>query len=215
MKAKEPQRAETYESLVCANRSVSIWYNSRLLLQMGKERKISDSIRKLEVELEEAQRKLSESEASSSAEVDPLDSFMMELKQSKPNKQSVNRLKSELIKLKQEHGNIIKLVNIAKPASLPPLVAQYASSSSGKSEKKSLPLFGKRKKIKLQLAKSESATVTQDGDEEDEDEEESTSVGDDEREERVPKPESKVEAKKKEGECASRDPSRAGTKVSF
>ncbi|XP_044262562.1 kanadaptin [Tribolium madens] len=154
IKAKVPQKAETYESL------------------MEKEKEISDCIRKLECELEECQKSLA-SVGTSSTEADPLDSFMMELKQSKPSKQSVNKLKSELIKLKQEHGNVIKLVNIAKPASLPPLVPEYASNSnSTKLEKKSLPIFGKRKKVKVQVVSKSEPMIVDDGDDEEEEEEE-------------------------------------------
>lgn len=155
IKAKLPQKAETYESL------------------LEKEKEISESIKKLECELDKSQRNLASSDTSSNTEADSLDSFMMELKQSKPNKQSVNKLKSELIKLKQEHGNIIKLVNIARPASLPPLVPQYASSSNTtKTAKKTLPIFGKRKKIKLELVSKSSEPMTiDDGDEEEEEEE--------------------------------------------
>ncbi|RZC32408.1 kanadaptin [Asbolus verrucosus] len=123
MNAKAPQKAETYENL------------------------------NLEMELADAQRKLASQDVVTNAETDPLDSFMMELKKSKPSKQSVNKLKLELNKLKQEHSNVIKLVNITKPASLPPLVAEYlAIANTSSSEKKALPLIGKRRKIKLQLS---------------------------------------------------------------
>ncbi|XP_063907034.1 kanadaptin [Zophobas morio] len=156
MSAKVPQKAETYESL------------------MEKEKSISSGIRKLEAEIADSQRKLASLDASSSAEVDPLDSFMMELKQSKPSKQTVNKLKADLVKLKQEHANVIKLVNIARPASLPPLVAEYATTSvkSLQVENKALPVFGKRKKIKVQLSVNKQSVEEQHANNEDEEEEE-------------------------------------------
>lgn len=78
---------------------------------------------------------------------------MQELTTPKLDKQTISKLKSELTKLKQDHSNVIKLINVAKPADLPPLVPHYASQSSTDttSKNKLLPIFGKRKKLKVQL----------------------------------------------------------------
>ncbi|KAJ8934387.1 hypothetical protein NQ314_013428 [Rhamnusium bicolor] len=111
MNTKVPQKAETYESL------------------LEKEKAVAASIADLEKQLAIAQEK-NNSANNSSNEEDTLDTFMKELKDSKPDKQTVSKLKLELTKLKGEHANVIRLVNIAKPASLPPLVPQYVSIPS-------------------------------------------------------------------------------------
>ncbi|CAH1173882.1 unnamed protein product [Phaedon cochleariae] len=133
MNAKLPQKAETYESL------------------LEKENVISSSISDLEKRLAEIQDSQN-STNNKNQEEDSLDTFMKELKQSKPDKQTIGKLKIELTKLKTEHASIIRLVNIAKPASMPPLVTNYAVPSTSKDVKSTLlPFYGKRRKLKVQL----------------------------------------------------------------
>lgn len=105
---------------------------------------------------------------------------MKELSDPKLDKPATSKLKLELTKLKSEHAKVIRLVNIAKPASLPPLVPQYGpSTSTGKDSKSTFPVFGKRKKIKVELPAKPSSSVpassddrAQEEEEEDEDDEE-------------------------------------------
>ncbi|KAL3276335.1 hypothetical protein HHI36_011718 [Cryptolaemus montrouzieri] len=131
MNAKVPRKAETYESL------------------LKQEQQLSESIKTLERQLIDVQQK-SNSTNNTSLEEDSLDAFMKDLKDSKPDKITINKLKSEIAKLKQEHGKIIKLVNLARPASLPPLVPQY-NMASAMSKSKGLPIFGKRKKVPVSV----------------------------------------------------------------
>lgn len=96
---------------------------------------------------------------------------MKSLKEPQLEKQTVSRLKSELVKLKQEYAQVCKLLNLAKPADLPALVPQ--SESSNKS--KLLPVFGKKKKIQIEkpvIAKPEQIQNNDDDDNEEEVEEE-------------------------------------------
>lgn len=145
---------------------------------MEKEKKVSGKISEIEKQLSKA--KAANLNESSSADEDSLDSYMKELKESKPDKQTISKLKSELVALKVEHINIVKLVNLAKPADLPPLVINSKSvgdqqGSSGVVKGKTLPLFGKRPKIKVQLPVKPSTDKTaenMDVDEEKEEEEE-------------------------------------------
>lgn len=70
---------------------------------------------------------------------------MKNLKEPQLEKQAVSRLKAELVQLKKEYANVTKLLNIAKPADLPPLTPQSNANKS-----KLLPVFGKKKKIAFQ-----------------------------------------------------------------
>ncbi|XP_044756683.1 kanadaptin [Coccinella septempunctata] len=152
MNTKNPKKAETYEGL------------------MEKERLISDSIRKVEKQLLEAQEKAKHSNRTKSEE-DSLDAFMKDLKDSKPDKTAISKLRSELARLKQEHAKVIKLVNIAKPANLPPLVPQYSSEVTGQTGKsKVLPIFGKRKKVPVVVQRKTSIPEKMDCDEDEEEE---------------------------------------------
>lgn len=97
---------------------------------------------------------------------------MQELKTPKLDKQTISKLKSQLTKLKQDHCNVIKLINIAKPADLPPLVPQYSSNASthAANKNKLLPVFGKRMKLKVQLPAKPKETLVQSNPAEDEEE---------------------------------------------
>ncbi|KAF5276730.1 hypothetical protein FQR65_LT03955 [Abscondita terminalis] len=155
MNAKVPQQPETYQSLV------------------EKEKSISIQIAQIENQLMLAKKGTDNSEAGGE---DPLDSFMKGLKELKPDKQTVSKLKSDLVFLKTEHINIIKLVNLAKPADLPPLVPSSIGpidqTEKTGSSKSILPLFGKRKKIKVSLPQKPSNILSV-ADDEDDDERES------------------------------------------
>lgn len=113
---------------------------------------------------------------STANEEDSLDSYMKSLKEPQLEKQTISRLKSELIKLKQDYAQVTKLLNLAKPAEMPALQSQTSSAQSDVGNKnKLLPVFGKKKKIKVEkpaatIVKPE--TVENDEGEELEDEDE-------------------------------------------
>ncbi|KAK4881671.1 hypothetical protein RN001_004990 [Aquatica leii] len=161
MSSKIPQQPETYQSLV------------------EKENLISSQIGQIENQLKLAKQG---TDNSKNVDEDPLDSFMKGLKDSKPDKQTISKLKSDLAALKAEHVNIVKLVNLAKPADLPPLVIQNTSTTdqagSSRGSKSKLPIFGKRKKVQVTLP-PKSSTCSDDNitNEEDEDSEEKMENG--------------------------------------
>ncbi|XP_049821412.1 kanadaptin isoform X2 [Aethina tumida] len=155
MQAKAPPKVETYESL------------------LEKEKTISKSIADLEQQLAKAQAAL-QNQSQNDAEEDSLDSFMKDLKDSKSDKHTISKLKTELSKLKVEYANTVRLINIAKPASLPALVPQHApgpSTSKGITGK-NFPIYGKRMKVQVKLpAKPEAMVEKMECDKDDEDEE--------------------------------------------
>lgn len=76
-------------------------------------------------------------------------------------------------RLRKEHSEIVRLVNIARPAHLPPLVtlnSHDSPSTSGNNQpKKTLPIFGKRLKVKVMLpSRNIPETVTSGVEDEDE-----------------------------------------------
>lgn len=151
------------------------------LFQVEKEKSIATKIVDLEKRIQEAQQR-NNYDNSSNTEEDSLDSFMKGLKDTKPDKQTLSKLKLELTKMKEEHAKVIRLANVAKPASLPELVPQHpvpSTSSSSEVKSKIFPIIGKRKKVKLQLppkSASDQLVSTMDIDEEEEEEEEEGSV---------------------------------------
>ncbi|CAH2003793.1 unnamed protein product [Acanthoscelides obtectus] len=151
MNAKASPKAETYDSL------------------LEKEKSISSSISDIEKQLVSIQTN-SFSESTEPSEEDSLDTFMKGLSASKPNKLEINKLKRELLRLKSEHAKVIRLVNIARPAELPPLIAKYDTIQKEVVVKtKSMPMIGKRKKIKVQVpTKSNEVCVANDLDDEEE-----------------------------------------------
>lgn len=83
---------------------------------------------------------------------------MKDLQESKLDKHSVRKLKTELAVLRTEHDKITKMVNFAKPAEMPSLLPSNNKGSDGKVllttecvKSKMLPLFGRRSKLKMQL----------------------------------------------------------------
>ncbi|XP_072391326.1 uncharacterized protein ZK632.2 [Diabrotica undecimpunctata] len=131
MNSKAPQKVETYESLV------------------EKEKSIVASIADTEKQISSLQLKM-ETEENQDNDEDSLDNYMKGLKDSKPDKRSIARLKTDLITLRSEHSKVLQLVNLVKPANLPPLVTKEPSSSTNKGSA-ALPLFGKRKKIQIKF----------------------------------------------------------------
>lgn len=131
-------------------------------MQLEKENELSESIKKIEIELEQAES-VNKKNKSSSNEEDSLDSYMKELSQPKMDKHTAFRLKMELAKLKKEHANVIRLANIAKPAHLGNL-EERSSTSAGTNKASKFPLFGKRLKVGVKVpkpAKEESANVSE------------------------------------------------------
>lgn len=79
--------------------------------------------------------------------------------------------------MKKEHGEVVKLVNLTRPADLPPLLTQthieQPTTSAPKTlqNQKSLPMFGKRLKVKVMLPWREIPSTVTSTQEEDNDEE--------------------------------------------
>lgn len=71
---------------------------------------------------------------------------MKSLKEPQLEKQTISKLKSELVRLKREYDQVNKLLNLAKPAEMPALVSQ--TEQAGKN--KLLPVFGKKRKVKVE-----------------------------------------------------------------
>lgn len=118
MKAKLPQKIETYESLI------------------EKEASMSRRIKEIETELEVV-RNAGKAKQQYEDE-DSLDSFMKTLKTPQVDKQKISKLKADLLRLKQDHAAVVKLANLAKPADMPALKPQTSMK---------MPMFGKRTKL--------------------------------------------------------------------
>ncbi|XP_018577798.1 kanadaptin isoform X2 [Anoplophora glabripennis] len=191
MKAKVPEKAETYESL------------------LEKEKSIAATIADLEKRILEAQER-SNNDNNSTTEEDTLDSFMKGLKDTKPDKQTLSKLKLELSKMKDEHAKVIRLANIAKPASLPELVPQQpvpSTSTSSDVKSKILPVIGKRRKVKLQLPTRSAvdqsvSSMDVDGEEEEEEDEEKVAENEHEDEKPVSNTETRTSEEQNSGNTA-------------
>lgn len=151
MKAKTAQTVETYDSLVAKEKSIAV------------------EIRAIEKKL---QQSTDQQKNNPNNDGDSLDTFMKELKNSKLDKHKISKLKMELVRMKKEYTNVIKLVNIAKPANLPPLKPFYeiesASQNVNNTKSKGLPVFGKRIKMKVQKPEAKIANELVDSNEEEE-----------------------------------------------
>lgn len=87
--------------------------------------------------LKEAQE--SSSKARESNE-DSLDAFMSNLNQSSLSKSDITKMKVELQNLRKEEMRLVKLVNLTKPANLPPLVSTcQLQDKNDDSQEKSKP----------------------------------------------------------------------------
>lgn len=75
---------------------------------MAKEKEISASIAEIEKKLGQAQAKFDASTSNANTDEDSLDSYMKGLGEDKPDKQTISKLKLELINLKKSHANVVK-----------------------------------------------------------------------------------------------------------
>lgn len=80
-----------------------------------------DKISHLTNRLKEAQKNSAKEKESNE---DSLDAFMSSLNSSTLSKGDITKMKVELQNLRKEEMKLIKLINLAKPANLPPLVSQ-------------------------------------------------------------------------------------------
>lgn len=141
---------------------------------MEKEKRLSTTIADVEKKLQIARVQADETASSSgNTEEDSLDSYMKNLtNKDTVDKQAISKLKLELTELKKEHANVIKLINVAKPADLPAFTPTPSCSYKSK-----FPIFGKRKlvPVKFPARPTESQSAEQpevdDNDNEEEDEE--------------------------------------------
>lgn len=92
-----------------------------ILFQTEKHSEIASKILHLNYRLKEAQEK--NAKAGESTE-DSLDAFMSSLNTSTLSKSDITKMKVELQNLRREEMKLIKLINLTKPANLPPLVSQ-------------------------------------------------------------------------------------------
>ncbi|XP_066991440.2 kanadaptin [Anabrus simplex] len=83
---------------------------------------IVSELQEVESQLQNISSKINSSTAATEGdEVDALDAFMTNLSSEVPDKKLLVKLKSQLASLRQEEARLRKLVNIARPASLPEL----------------------------------------------------------------------------------------------
>ena len=104
---KNEKVAETYDTL------------------MAKHKIILDQIKDIEGKIEHAKAQAAAMEAD---DVDALDAYMLAIKSGMMDTKTKMKLKRQLMELKQEEQKVRKLVNIAKPASLPELKIPSATS---------------------------------------------------------------------------------------
>ncbi|XP_060525709.1 kanadaptin [Cylas formicarius] len=130
MMAKVPQKAETYESL------------------LQKENNIRTAIAEKEGFLTVAQEK-EDSTINQENEEDSLDTYMKRLSEPKLDKQKISKIKLDLASLRREHTNVIRLLNLAKPAAIP----SFLQSGSDSRSKYTFPVVGKQPKKQLRLPK--------------------------------------------------------------
>lgn len=92
-----------------------------ILFQTEKHSEIANKISHLNNRLKEAQE--NNAKAGGSNE-DSLDAFMSSLNTSTLSKGDLTKMKVELQNLRREEMKLVKLINLTKPANLPPLVSQ-------------------------------------------------------------------------------------------
>lgn len=132
MNANADEKIETYDTLSKQEKFI----NSQI---EGLEQKLSDICSK------------DDKDDKQTTEEDSLDAYMNQLSDTKVDKLSVNKMRTEITKLKAELMRIRKLINIVKPAELPPLQTPDSKDVSNKSKKTVLPMIGKRKTAKVYL----------------------------------------------------------------
>lgn len=99
---------------------------SLILFQTEKHSEIVKEISGLNDRLREAQK--NNAKAGESNE-DSLDAFMSNLNTSTLSKSDMTKMKVELQNLRREEMNLVKLINLTKPANLPPLVSQVQAEA--------------------------------------------------------------------------------------
>lgn len=102
-----------------------------ILFQTEKHSEIVNKISRLNERLKEAQRK--NAKAGESNE-DSLDAFMSSLNTSTLSKSDIRKMKVELQNLHKEEIQLVKLINLTKPANLPPLVSQVQAEDGSDSK---------------------------------------------------------------------------------
>lgn len=149
-------KAETYDSLVFINLITYYVLHQQMELldyffyfQLDNHSKITEKIAKLERTI--ALQKLKQQEVDNS-NVDALDAFMSTLTSSVFDKTEIRKMKMDLINLRKEELQLVKLINIAKPANLPPLKPSVSNTDQTiKSQvgyKNIESVIGNKKKLK-------------------------------------------------------------------
>lgn len=91
---------------------------------------------------------------------DSLDAFMSNLSTSTLSKGDITKMKQELQDLRKEEIKLVKLINLAKPANLPPLVSHMLIEHKGddlhqksRYSKKSISQLEKRRQLAMKVRK--------------------------------------------------------------
>ncbi|XP_046545133.1 kanadaptin-like isoform X2 [Haliotis rubra] len=154
---KIEDKAETYDSL------------------MTKHTNVSKEIEEIEAKLEKAK---ADAAAFDNEEVDALDAYMSAIKSGVMDTKTKMKLKRQLIELKQEEQKLRRLVNLAKPASLPEL-KKFVPPPPKPVVKAAIPSVGKihvGPRKHLPVPTQTRTTISKGADEEEEEEEEEESV---------------------------------------
>lgn len=91
------------------------------MFQTEKHSEIVNKISHLDDRLKKAQENNAKARESNE---DSLDAFMSSLNTSTLSKSDITKMKVELQNLRREEMKLVKLINLTKPANLPPLVSQ-------------------------------------------------------------------------------------------
>ncbi|XP_011870899.1 PREDICTED: kanadaptin [Vollenhovia emeryi] len=142
-----------------------------------KHSEITNKISRLNARLRDAQEKSAKAGESNE---DSLDAFMLSLNTSTLSKGDITKMKVELQNLRKEEMKLVKLINLTKPANLPPLVSQEQAENekndvqqSSKLSMRKVSQLEKRRKLFEANNKGErdSSTLHSDMDNEEEEEE--------------------------------------------
>lgn len=151
---KLEDKVETYSSLI------------------EKHNNIVNKISQLNKRLKEAQGINTKTKESSE---DSLDAFMSSLNTCTLSKSDITKMKVELQNLRKEEMNLIKLINLTKPADLPPLVSKVQAESKNDLQQEAKPtrkISQLEKRRKLFEAKNISERIQSNSNNEKEEEEE-------------------------------------------
>ncbi|XP_001601225.2 kanadaptin isoform X1 [Nasonia vitripennis] len=146
MAGKLDTKAETYDSL------------------LEKHSKVAEKITTIEHTI--ALHKSKQDELNDSNE-DALDAFMSTLDSAALDKTEIRKMKIELLNLRKEEMQLLKLINIAKPANLPPLKPHVPTiAKKSKQDYKDLKsVIGCKKSIKISKKKCEALSKSAEEDE--------------------------------------------------